>query len=80
MLYSILFIRLQGKEVVSSAVNLEMQAYQVLLYQLHCSAVTMPIKLSSYAIWSTSEMTASVQLPLNSIVLLTCKVLSHVIV
>jgi len=37
----------------------------------HCSTVTMSIKLSSCATWSTSETVASVQLPLNS-VLLSC--------
>ena len=31
----------------------------------HCSAVTMPIRSSSYATWSTSEFIVSVQLPLN---------------
>ena len=32
----------------------------------HCSAVTMPIRSSSYATSSTSELLVSVQLPLNS--------------
>ena len=45
----------------------------------HCSAVTMPIKLSSYVTWSTSETVASVQLPLNAVFFCLAEVVSHVI-
>jgi len=41
-----------------------------------CSAVTMPIKLSSYMTWSASERVASVEM----IELCVAKVLSHMIV
>jgi len=44
-----------------------------------CSAVAMPIKLSSYATWSTSEMVASVQLPLTAVFFCLAEVVSHVI-
>jgi len=69
-LHSVLLIRMQGKKVVSSTVILGMHAAWNLpsTTSSHiscCSAVTMPIKLSSYTTWSTSEMVASVQLPLN---------------
>ena len=36
----------------------------------HCSAVTMPIRSSSYATSSTSELLVSVQLPLNSMLII----------
>ena len=45
----------------------------------HFSAVTMPIKLSSYVTWSTSETVASVQLPLNAVFFCLAEVVSHVI-
>jgi len=45
----------------------------------HCSTVTMPIKLSSYVTWSTSETVASVQLPLNAVFFCLAEVVSHVI-
>ena len=41
------------------------------------SAVTMLIRLSSYATWSTSETVVSVQLPLNSMFFCLAEVLSH---
>ena len=43
----------------------------------HCSAVTMPIELSSYPTWSTSETVASVQLPLNSVLICLVEVQSR---
>ena len=43
-----------------------------------CSAVTMPIKLSSYATWSTSETVASVRPPLNTVFFCLADVVSHV--
>ena len=45
----------------------------------HCSAVTMPIRSSSYATSSTSELLVSVQLPLNSMFFCHAEVLSHVV-
>ena len=45
----------------------------------HCSAVTMPIKLSSYVTSSTSETVASFQLPLNAVFFCLAEVVSHVI-
>ena len=45
---------------------------------VYCSTVTMPIKLSSYATWCTSETVASVQLPLNSMFFCLVEVLSHI--
>ena len=42
----------------------------------HCSAVTMPIKLSSYVTWSTRETVASVQLPLNTVFFCLAEVVS----
>jgi len=45
----------------------------------HCSAVTMPIKLSSYMTWRTSETVASLQLPLNPVFFCLAEVVSHVI-
>jgi len=65
LLYSISFIRLQGKRSkfysdLRNASSLELTKY-------YCVAVTMPIELSSYATWSTGEMVASVQLQLNSL-------------
>ena len=44
-----------------------------------CTAVTMPIKLSSYVTWITSETVASVQLPLNAMFFRHVEVVSHVI-
>ena len=44
-----------------------------------CSAVTMPIRSSSYATSSTSELVVSVQLPLNSMFFCHVEVLSHVV-
>ena len=44
-----------------------------------CSAATMPIKLSNYVTWSTSETVASVQLPLNAVFFCLAEVVSHVI-
>ena len=44
-----------------------------------CSAVTMPIKLSSYVTWSASETGVSVQLPLNAVFFCLVEVVSHVI-
>ena len=38
----------------------------------------MPIKLSGYVTWSTSETVTSVQLPLNSVFLCLVEVLNHV--
>ena len=52
---------------------------QVLLYQRSLSAVTMPIKLSCYITWSTSETVASVQLPLNAAFFCLAELVSHVI-
>ena len=43
-----------------------------------CSEVTMPIKLSSYVTWSTSETVASVQLPLNAVFFCLAEVVSFV--
>ena len=43
-----------------------------------CSAVTMPIRSSSYATSSTSELVVSVQLPLNTMLFCHAEVLSHV--
>ena len=45
----------------------------------HCSAVTMPIRSSSYATSSTSELLVSIQLPLNSMFFCHAEVLSHVV-
>ena len=45
----------------------------------HCSAGTMPIRSSSYATLSTSELLVSVQLPLNSMFFCHAEVLSHVV-
>ena len=45
----------------------------------HCSAVTMPIRSSSYAASSTSELLVSVQLPFNSMFFCHAEVLSHVV-
>ena len=45
----------------------------------HYSAVTMPIRSSSYATSSTSELLVSVQLPLNSVLFCHAEVLSHVV-
>jgi len=54
LLCSVLFVRMQGKKLVSSTVILEMQATSKYYYgNCYCSAVTMPIKLSSYTTWST---------------------------
>ena len=44
-----------------------------------CSAVTKPIRSSSYATWSASESVVSVQLPLNSTFFCYTEVLSHVV-
>jgi len=66
LLWYVLFIRIQGKKVVSSTVILEAQAAYYCVC-CHCSAVTMPIKLSSYVTWSANETVASLQLPLNSV-------------
>ena len=44
-----------------------------------CSAVTMPIRSSSYATSNTSELVVSVQLPLNSMFFCCVEVLSHVV-
>ena len=52
------FIRLHGKRVVISTVILETQASELTKYycvNCHFSAITMPIRLSSYVTWSTSE-------------------------
>jgi len=73
---------MQGKKVVSSTVILESQAAAWNLLSnvstvTHGSAVTVPIKLSSYATWSTSEMVASVQLPLNSVFFCLAEIPSH---
>jgi len=40
----------------------------------------MPIKLSSYTTWSTSEKVASVQLPLNFVFFCLAEALSYMIV
>jgi len=78
LLCSVLFVRMQGKKLVNSTVILEMQATSKYYYvNCYCSAVTMPIKLSSYTTWS--ETIASVQLPLNSVFFCLTEVLSHVI-
>ena len=62
-LYSLSFLRMQGKKVASkfysdlrNASSLELTTY----YCVSCSCS------SSFTTWSTSEMVASVQLPLNS--------------
>jgi len=57
-----------------NASSLELTKY----YSL-CSAVAMSTKLSSYTTWSTSEMVASVQLPLNAVFFCLAEVVSHVI-
>ena len=55
----------------------KLRTYQVLLVNCRCSAVTRSIKLSCNATRTTSEMVASIQLPLNS-ALLPCRRLSFV--
>ena len=60
-----------------NASSLELTKYYCV--NCHCSAVTMPIKLSSYVTWSTSETVASVQLPLNAVFFCLAEVFSHVI-
>ena len=45
----------------------------------HCSAVTMPITLSSYVTWNTSETEASVQLPLNVVFFCLAEAVRHAI-
>jgi len=79
-LHSVLFIRLQGSKFygdLRNASNLELLKYYYV--NCHCSTVAMPIWLSSYAAWSTSETVASVQLPLNAVFFCLAEVLSHVI-
>jgi len=81
-LYSVSLIRLQGKKLVSSIVILETQTAWNLpstTVSIFAAAVTMPIKLSNYATWSTSETVASVQLPLNAVFFCLAGVVSHVI-
>jgi len=60
-----------------NASSLELTKYYCI--NCHCSTVTMPIKLSSYGTWSTSETVASVQLPLNAVFFCLAEVVSHVI-
>jgi len=60
-----------------NASSLELTKYYCI--NCHCSTVTMPIKLSSYVTWSTSETVASVQLPLNAVFFRLVEVVSHVI-
>jgi len=60
-----------------NASSLELTKYYCINFR--CSTVTMPIKLSSYVIWSTSETVASVQLPLNAAFFCLAEVVSHVI-
>ena len=60
-----------------NASSLELTKYYCI--NCRCSAVAMPIKLSSYATGSTSETVASVQLPLNSVFFCLVEVVSHVV-
>ena len=60
-----------------NASSLEFMKYYCV--NCRCSAVTMPIRLSSYTTLSTSELVVSVQLPLNSMFFCHEKVLSHVV-
>ena len=84
LLYSVLLIRLQGKKESSefysdlrNASSLELTKYYCI--NCRCSAVNMPVKLSSYVTWNTSETVASVQLPLNAVFFCLAEVVSHVI-
>jgi len=45
---------MQGKKVVSSTVILKMQAAWKTYVNCRCNTITMPIKVSSYATWSTT--------------------------
>ena len=60
-----------------NASSLELTKYYCI--DCRCSAVAMPIKLSSYVTWITGETVASVQLPLNAMFFCLVEVVSHVI-
>jgi len=79
-LHPVLSIGMHGKKVVQclrTANSLELTKYYCV--NCCCIAVTMPIKLNSYAVWSASERVASVWLPLNSTFFCLAEILSHVI-
>jgi len=64
LVYFVSLIRLQGKKAVKfysdlrNASSLELTKHYCI--NCRCSEVAMPIKLSSYVTWSTSETVASV--------------------
>ena len=73
------FIRLHGNfySDLTYASSLELTKYYWV--NCPCSAVAMPIRLSSYATWNTSDTVISVQLPSNSMFFCHAEIVSHMV-